>query len=53
VFLTLSRGALLCFGLVLMVLLASRQLRVKRLSLLTGGGLLLVASVVGTMMASG
>jgi len=53
VFLTLSRGALLCFGLVLVVLLASRQLRVQRLSLLTGGGLLLVASVVGTMMASG
>ena len=53
VFLTLSRGALLCFGIVLVVLLASRQLRVKRLSLLTGGGLLLVASVVGAMMASG
>jgi O-antigen ligase len=53
VFLTLSRGALLCFGIVLVVLLASRQLRLKRLSLLTAGGLLLVASVVGAMMASG
>ena len=53
VFLTLSRGALLCFGIVIVVLLVSRQLRVKRLSLLTGGGMLLVASVMGAMMASG
>jgi hypothetical protein len=53
VFLTLSRGALLCFAVVLVVLLASRQLRVKRLSLLTGGGLLLVASALGAMTASG
>jgi hypothetical protein len=53
VFLTLSRGALLCYGIVLVVLLVLRQLRVKRLSLLTGGGMLLVASVMGAMMASG
>lgn len=53
VFLTLSRGALLCFAVVLVVLLASRQLRVKRLSLLTGGGMLLVASALGAMTASG
>jgi hypothetical protein len=53
VFLTLSRGALLCFGIVLVGLLVSRQLRLKRLSLLTGGGMLLVASVMGAMMASG
>ena len=53
VFLTLSRGALLCFGIVIVVLLVSRQLRVQRLSLLTGGGMLLMASVVGAMMASG
>lgn len=53
VFLTLSRGALLCFGIVIAVLLASRMLRVKRLSLLTSGGTLLVASVMGAMMASG
>lgn len=53
VFLTLSRGALLCFGIVVVVLLASRMLRVKRLSLLTGGSTLLVASVMGAMMASG
>ncbi|QJR34123.1 O-antigen ligase family protein [Gemmatimonas groenlandica] len=53
VFLTLSRGALLCFGIVVAVLLASRMLRVKRLSLLSGGSTLLVASVMGAMMASG
>lgn len=53
VFLTLSRGALLCFGVVILLLLASRNLRVKRLSLLAGGGVLLIASVMGTMMASG
>ena len=53
VFLTLSRGALLCFGVVILLLLASRNLRVKRLSLLTGGGGLVIASVMGTMIASG
>ena len=53
VFLTLSRGALLCFALVIVMLLASRNLRVKRLSMLTGGSTLLVASVMGAMMASG
>lgn len=53
VFLTLSRGAILCYGVSLVVLLASRQLRVQRLSLLSGGGLLLVASVMGAMMAGG
>ncbi|WP_411280386.1 O-antigen ligase family protein [Gemmatimonas sp.] len=53
VFLTLSRGALLCFGIVVVVLLLSKNLRVKRLSLLTGGSTLLVASVMGAMMASG
>jgi len=53
VFLTLSRGALLCFGVVTVVLLASRNLRVKRLTLLAGGSTLFVASVMGAMMASG
>ena len=53
VFLTLSRGALLCFGIVIIMMLCSRQLRVKRLSLLTGGGTLIVASAMGALMASG
>ena len=53
VFLTLSRGALLCFGIVIVMMLCSRQLRVKRLSLLTGGGTLIVASAMAALMASG
>ena len=53
VFLTLSRGALLCFGIVIVVLLGTRLLRAQRLSLLAGGGIIVVASAVGTLMASG
>jgi O-antigen ligase len=53
VFVTLSRGALLCFGVVLVVLLGSNQLGAKRISLMVVGGLLLMGSLTTTVLSSG
>jgi hypothetical protein len=53
VFLTLSRGALLCFGVVLVILLGSNQLGAKRISLMVVGGLFIFGSLTSAVLASG
>jgi len=53
VFLTLSRGALLCFGVVLILLLGSGQLGARRTSILAIGGLILLGSIKNTAISSG
>ncbi len=53
VFTTLSRGAILCWGIVTGWLLVSRTVRAKRLTVLAIAGLTLAASIAGAMLASG
>jgi O-antigen ligase len=53
VFLTLSRAALLCFGVVLVILLGSNQLGAKRISLMVVGSLFILGSLTSAVLASG
>jgi hypothetical protein len=53
VFTTLSRGALVCWFIVVGWLVASRALRGKRVLLTFAAGATLAGSIVGTMLASG
>lgn len=53
VFTTLSRGAILCWAIVVAFLAASRVVRGKRLALCFAAGAVLSLSVVGAMLSSG